>query len=217
MFLKAWRETAGQYPLSAFQCALQIGQILRMMPSSPLCCNMWFSEWNYVTRQCERSGSSRISTRCSNLFLWLPLPTPRPPAPTPANFFTRSPLHSRSPDFWPSLLPFHSSFKQQTEKVDRFFIHYIIGNSLNHSCLVRNSGRSHTHSLQRKGRPGAGQFLAKYEGGYTGRHDTPWRWLEQKRLSTLWWWLLLLLNTIYRRQGNDGMTRSFFICCIDYI
>ena len=79
-------------------------------------------------RACERSGSGRISAHRSNLFLWLPIPVPfpapRPPAPAPANFFhTRSPLRSRSPDFWPAPLQFRSApiyFKQQTEKVEGF-------------------------------------------------------------------------------------------------
>jgi len=45
------------------------------------------------TRACERSGGSRISACCSNLFLWLLLPAPWPPAP--ANFFT--PTHHSAP------------------------------------------------------------------------------------------------------------------------
>ena len=82
-----------------------------------------------LTRACERSGSGRISAHRSNLFLWLPIPAPfpalRPPAP--ANFFhTRSPLRSRSLDFWPAPLQFRSTpaaicFKQQTEKWTNFY------------------------------------------------------------------------------------------------
>ena len=64
-----------------------------------------------VNRACKRSGSGRISARRSNLFLWLPLPAPWPPAPAPLQpfFHTRSPLRSRSPDFWPAPLLFRSN------------------------------------------------------------------------------------------------------------
>ena len=88
---------------------------------------------HHTSRACERSGSGRISAHRSNLFLWLPIPAPFPappplaPAPLPlqATFFlTRSPLRSRSPDFWPAPLQFRSCsniyFKQQTENVEGF-------------------------------------------------------------------------------------------------
>ena len=52
----------------------------------------------------------------------LSLPLRSRSAPAPANFFhTRSPLRSRSPDFWPAPLQFRSAPKQQTEKWRDFY------------------------------------------------------------------------------------------------
>jgi len=86
---------------------------------------VWQSMWAELERQNFRSSLKPISVALAACCV--------PHSPTscsalaPANFFhTCSLLCSHSPDFWPAVLPFHSSvssiFKQQIEKVNRFFI-----------------------------------------------------------------------------------------------
>ena len=50
-----------------------------------------------------------------------------------------------------------------------------VGNRLHHWRLVRNSGLSQLTAGSSRGGPVQGSFRRSNEGGYRGRHDTPWR------------------------------------------